>query len=368
MDSTKHGLPMLRSGPALFSHTPPYNYSSNTPYNFSPSVLHSYQKSKPESNLSPIYAILQKSFVEIKKDDHFHELNNHLPSSFRTIKPLNLEYNYSLELETIASLEEERRREDQMRQLDLLKRKERQEKAQRDAWEAIQQAQERKNVTTTLTPIKTRTSQDTLLDLDFDSPEPPIQNPPMSTPVIQTRAQEKVIPNTSPSKISKSQQLYQKLSNSKVIKNTTDFSIFEMAYEVVGDDEKKLVSFLKSYEYIMDIIKAPNNPNGFLYEVPISRIQQALLLYDYDREKALVFLKECDSLVNAGLSPSDKNNEVLLIDALSMFDNDIKLASSYLIAFKDLKELGFADIKIREALVMSNINPETAAQYLLENS
>jgi len=48
-----------------------------------------------------------------------------------------------------------------------------------------------------------------------------------------------------------------------------------------------------------------------------------------------------------------------------MFDNNIALASKFLKGYNTLKQLGFDDLKTREALIVSNNDSEKAVQYLL---
>lgn len=64
------------------------------------------------------------------------------------------------------------------------------------------------------------------------------------------------------------------------------------------------------------------------------------------------------------------------------FDNNVKATSAFLVSmqylrntsysnflgFKALKELGFQDEKIKEALMMNGNDSDKALQYILENS
>jgi len=133
-----------------------------------------------------------------------------------------------------------------------------------------------------------------------------------------------------------------------------DAETVAMAMEVLGvEDQAQLVTFVTEFQNIVQ------RPEKF----PKEQIKHALLLYDNDFSKALEFLQECEKLLRTlGVQQEQ------ILDAFSMFNNNIKQASEYLTTYKKLKEFGFDDVKIKEALVMCNNDHEKSVQYLLENS
>jgi uncharacterized UBP type Zn finger protein len=56
-----------------------------------------------------------------------------------------------------------------------------------------------------------------------------------------------------------------------------------------------------------------------------------------------------------------------IISTLPLFNNNIELVRKFLIGQKQLQEVGFSELQIKEALFMNNNDTEKAIQYLLDN-
>jgi len=254
-----------------------------------------------------------------------------------------------LELETISQIDEEKRREEKMKEFDDKKRKERELKAQEEAWRTIQEKRNKFSpsiavVSPTIVPSK---DPSTLVDLDFDDPmliSTPEGQPHKKLPPIPTKRTDPRGPTKTPTK---SEQLFAKL-----IEMGLSADIIKLGFELIGpDNESKLVNFVTDFQ------KLEEQPEKFSR----TQIQQALLLYDLNYNKSLPYLQSCKKLTKLGIT------EDQLLEALSTFNNDITLATQFLTSYGNLKELGFSDLKIREALVMCNNDYQKAVQYLLEN-
>lgn len=52
-------------------------------------------------------------------------------------------------------------------------------------------------------------------------------------------------------------------------------------------------------------------------------------------------------------------------DALSLLNDDVDKAEKFLIAFETVSQMGFGDVQVEEALLLSDLNSEEAIRYLL---
>jgi len=100
--------------------------------------------------------------------------------------------------------------------------------------------------------------------------------------------------------------------------------------EIVGsDDEQKLINFIADFIRLEEQTEVGVRP----------LIKQALFLHENKFQDALHFLQEVNILCKKG------NSNEQILEALSMFDNNIKEASKFLNGYQTLKQLGFDDLK-----------------------
>eukprot|EP01118_Nematostelium_gracile_P018649 TRINITY_DN8363_c0_g1_i1.p1 TRINITY_DN8363_c0_g1~~TRINITY_DN8363_c0_g1_i1.p1 ORF type:complete len:312 (-),score=75.13 TRINITY_DN8363_c0_g1_i1:52-987(-) len=255
-------------------------------------------------------------------------------------------YNFALELDIIAEMEEERRqKEKEQRERERLIR-ERNLSKQEEAWKRLEE-EKRKVVTNTTS--KKPTNPDTLIDLDFDDETPPPSREHIPSfewskptlPVIEskdtTSSNEFASPNTN--------KLVSRLNEMGI-----SSEIIRMGIEIVGtDDDAKLINFVTDYIKLEELIDESYSP----------LVKYSLLLHQNDLQKSEAFLKQIAKL------PKKRYSVQQIVEALSMFDNNVEASSKFLEGMHKLHQLGFEEIKIKEALVMSNNEEEKAIQYLL---
>lgn len=384
------------SGLGFFSQVPsPVTFTSPPLVHSNPSVMPiplNHENHSPPKSFSLPYAILSASKIQINRinssgkpiDDPIS-----LPASVSDIRPIEFKYNFKLELETISQIDEERKREDMLRLEEEKKRREKALQAQAEAWKALQ---EKRNRTRGNTPPKLEKYQDpsTLVDLNFDIDEMQ-QSPPSthrsSTQNISTSSSTSVSSNSSITNKTTGfvdsrsttqppkdgfqlrgsmnrtpEQQYAFLANPKseklflkLIDIGLNSEVVKIAIELFGpDNEFKVIEFTADFQRLQEF------PDKF----PFTRIKQALVLYDGDFDKAWAFLKEWDKLSKIGIQDEQ------ILDTLSMFNNNIITTSQFLQSFKTLKDFqleGVGDVKIKEALVMSNNDIQKAVQYILDH-
>lgn len=246
-----------------------------------------------------------------------------LPNEMTAIKPLHMnEYNFTLELETIAQILEEREIEEMNRKKREQELKEAELKAQELAWKSLEEKRQKAIVSH---QTKRKNNPETLIDLDFENEDSTEENV-----ILQIPENEKMF--------------------HRLVDMGMEKEIILMGLEIFGgQSEEELVNFVTDFQKLKD------------QNFPKQRIQLALVLSDNNYEKAYQFLHEYESLSKAGITEEQISN------ALSMFNNKIEEASKWLISYKKMSELGFSDILIREALVMSNNSYERAVEYCLSS-
>jgi len=302
------------------------------------------------------YGYINQSKLKINKGNIPETVK--LPSEFdEQWKPFDLNYNFGLELETISQISEERRMEAKIKEQEDRKRKERELKAQEEAWNAVLDKRNRTSTPPRNTSSLSPKDPNTLVDLNFEEKHSNSKRNTPSSPVSRQNSSSSAVTNQIPNP--KLQQKPAVLSSSKnaalyskLIEMGLNGELVATAIEILGpEDEFKVIGFITDFQ------KLEEHPERF----PRSWITQALLLHEHEYSKSLVFLQEFHRLSKLGIKDAQ------ILEALSMFSYDMKQASSYLIGFKSLKELGFNEMKIQEALVMCNNDSQKAAQYLLEN-
>jgi len=175
------------------------------------------------------------------------KINNLIPNpislNYQENSIPEFKYNFALELETIAEVEEERKDKQKQQQEEEIKQRERDLKAQEEAWSALQI--KRHN---TLPPPKP-TNQDTLIDLDFDEPEeiipsPMVEETPKKTPVTPKESYSFLSP--------KYREVALRLSEMGL-----SAEAIQTGLEIVGEvDEMKLINFVADFSKLEEQTKS----------------------------------------------------------------------------------------------------------------
>jgi len=152
-------------------------------------------------------------------------------------------------------------------------------------------------------------------------------------------------------KVSSSSQNEQLLL--KLVEVGLDPELIRIAIDAFGtSNESKVVTFVTDFQRLQEL------PERF----PKNRIQKALLMYESDYQKSLLFLKECAARSNSGIQDD------LIAESLSLFNYDTTNSRKFLKSFYSLAEFGFSKEIIKEALLMHDNDRERAIQYLLESN
>lgn len=151
------------------------------------------------------------------------------------------------------------------------------------------------------------------------------------------------------------EKLYLKVISEHETLNTEHVHI---AARHCANDPKSVIAYVKAYERLKHI--------GYSQ----AHVVEALKAYgggaaglspqeeDQQHQRMLAFLK---LLVNKGFSPAAQ-----VQNTLSLFDYDVDKAEKFLSSYKTVSQLGFSDVQVREALLMSDSDSELAIRYLLE--
>jgi hypothetical protein len=118
-----------------------------------------------------------------------------------------------------------------------------------------------------------------------------------------------------------------------------------------ADDDYKVIMWLTEYVRITELSD----------KFPPSRVIPALIHTQGSFEKAVSLLKLWSQWATRGAS------DALVFETLSNFRSDVNPADAYLQCFFKLKEFGFQDLKIKEALVL-HTDQTKALEYLMEHS
>lgn len=173
---------------------------------------------------------------------------------------------------------------------------------------------------------------------------------PMSVPMVGRPAQMMPIPIISMEEYQKKFPVLTQPEKSKLFMRLLERNVTpEMAAMVLeiyaSNDLSKILSFLSDYQKLVDM--------GFNE----ARVKQALLTFDdptTDLPKITEYLKEFDKLLASGFG------EGQIFEACSLFQNDILKAAAHLTATKALVELGFDEVRVREALLVCENNQQLA--------
>eukprot|EP01116_Phalansterium_solitarium_P006189 TRINITY_DN18498_c0_g1_i1.p1 TRINITY_DN18498_c0_g1~~TRINITY_DN18498_c0_g1_i1.p1 ORF type:complete len:319 (-),score=96.72 TRINITY_DN18498_c0_g1_i1:98-1021(-) len=262
-----------------------------------------------------------------------------LPPNYKVVAPLDFTYNFEAELQFISQLHDEQSAEAARRKLE-------DERRQEEAWRRLEQERLERTRRAAQRPSDAAggtSNPNVLVDLSFDAPA-------HSRRLQLSGSQERLHKFRT--------QFLQSTANRELFARLVDMGLnvelVWVALELVGtDNSEKLVNFVTEFQRLEEL------PDKF----PRERIQQAMLMFDADYSSVLTYLRTAASLAAKGFTDSQ------VVEALSWNNNDINLAAKYLQAFASVKELGFADNdKIKEALILANLDSQKAVQDLLERS